>query len=194
MRRCGLIDADDSVLLVVDVQDNFTCKLEPSQSRALLERVCWLIGVARWLHIPILVTVEDLGAVGGPSPQVSEVLPPGTPVLNKMVFGLADQPDILAHVAQTGRRTAVLVGLETDVCIMQSALGLLAHGFFPVVVSDATGSPGDAHAAGLARLRDAGVLVTHTKGLFYEWMRTVERSRRFEAECAALGVPPGLVL
>jgi nicotinamidase-related amidase len=194
MQRCGLIDADDSVLLVVDVQDNFICKLEPTSRRALLERVCWLVGVARWLDIPILVTVEDLEAVGGPSPQVSEVLPPGTPVLNKMVFGLADQPDILAHVAQTGRRTAVLVGLETDVCIMQSALSLLAHGFFPVVVSDASGSPGDAHAAGLARLRDAGVLVTHTKGLFYEWMRTVERSRRFEVECVSLQAPVGLTL
>jgi hypothetical protein len=51
-----------------------------------------------------------------------------------------------------------------------------------VVISDATCSPGESHAAGLARLRDAGAVITDTKGLFYEWMRTVERSRRFDQE------------
>ncbi len=189
-----LIDADDSLLAVVDVQDNFTCKLEPPQRRALLERVCWLIGVARWLRVPILVTVEDLQTVGGPSPEVAAALPPATPIHNKMIFSLADQPDILTQVERAGRQTVVLVGLETDVCIMQSALGLATRGYRPVVVSDATAAPGEAHTAGLARLRDAGVLVTHTKGLFYEWVRTVEASRRFDVECSGLRPPAGLIL
>lgn len=189
-----LIQAEDSALIVIDVQDNFTGKLEAAQSQSLLERVVWLIGVAHWLNIPLLITVEDLPNAGGPSKAVAEALPPNTPIFNKMIFSLAHQPDILAAVENLQRRTLVLVGLETDVCVMQSALGLLELGYRVAVITDATGSPGTAHASGLARMQAAGVLMTDTKGIFYEWVRTVEASRRFEAECAHLPVPRGLVL
>ena len=52
---------------------------------------------------------------------------------------------------RSGRKTAVLVGLETDVCVAHSALGLLGHGYQVAVVADATGSPGTAHGFGLER-------------------------------------------
>jgi len=194
MTNHQLIDVDDSLFIVIDVQSNFTAKLEATQRRMFLERVCWLIGVAHWCSVPLIVTVEDMDKAGGPAPEVQRALPPHTPIFNKMTFNLADQADILAAVGRTGRQTAVLVGLETDVCVMQSALGLMGHGYRAVVVADATCSPGEAHAAGLARLRDAGVLITDTKGLFYEWLRTVERTRRFAAECPDSELPTGLVL
>lgn len=194
MKNHSLIEAEDSVFIVIDVQDNFTEKLESAQTESLLERVCWLTGVATWLSIPILVTVEDMDRAGGPSPKLKQMLAPNVPIFNKMIFGLGEQPDISAKVANTGRKTIVLVGLETDVCIAQSALSLMSHGYRVAVVTDATASPGDAHLIGLARMRDAGAILTNTKGLFYEWMRTVERSRRFELECPDLKPPTGLVL
>jgi hypothetical protein len=63
-----------------------------------------------------------------------------------------------------------------------------------VVVEDAVGSPGSAHAAGLDRMRRAGVIPVVTKQLHYEWMRTVERSRAFRAAHADLVQPPGVLL
>lgn len=194
MANHSLIDVDDSVFIIVDVQSNFTAKLGPEQAQTLLERVCWLLHVAMWCKVPVMVTVEDILNAGGPSPELANSLSPDVPVFNKMVFGLADQPDILEAVEITGRKTTVLVGLETDVCIMQSAIGLKARGYRAVVISDATCSPGESHAAGLARLRDAGVLITDTKELFYEWMRTVERARRCALENPSLKAPTGLVL
>jgi nicotinamidase-related amidase len=190
----GLIEADDSIFIAVDVQNNFTRKLEAAQSHSLLERICWLVGVANWLRIPIIVTVEDMKLAGGPSPELQKALTPQVSIIDKMVFGLADQPDILTEIQRAGRKTTVLVGLETDVCVLQSALGLMSRGYRVAVVSDATCSPGESHAVGLARMRDAGVIITNTKGLFYEWMRTVERARRFEIECGTLKLPGGLVL
>ncbi|HEX8035654.1 MAG TPA: isochorismatase family protein, partial [Ktedonobacterales bacterium] len=122
------------------------------------------------------------------------MLPAETPVYNKMIFGLADDPDILAAVARTGRNTAILIGLETDVCVAQSALGLLERGYHVVAVADATGSPEPAHTAGLNRMRDAGVAILNVKNLFYEWIRTVDQVRRFRAECPNLTQPEGLRL
>jgi nicotinamidase-related amidase len=161
----------------------------------LRNRICWLIGVAGWLRVPLLVTAEDIAREGGVDPQVVRSLPAGIHTHNKMVFDLAADPAILAAVAQTGRKTAVLVGLETDVCVAHSALGLLGHGYQVVVVADATGSPGTAHAFGLERVAKAGALVTSVKSLFYEWMRTVERARQFRAATArTLALPEGVRL
>jgi nicotinamidase-related amidase len=191
----ALIDVDHSVLIVIDVQPPFLDKLPREDSQLLRNRICWLIGVAGWLHVPLVVTAEDIAREGGVDPQVVRALPAGIHVHNKMVFDLAADPAILAAVAQTGRKTAVLVGLETDVCVAHSALGLLEHGYQVAVVADATGSPGTAHGFGLERAAGAGALVTSVKSLFYEWLRTVERVRQFRTETArTLAIPHGVRL
>ncbi len=191
----ALIDVDDSVLIIIDVQPPFLDKLPREDSRLLRNRICWLIGVAGWLHVPLVVTAEDIAREGGVDPQVVRAMPIGFPMHNKMVFDLAADPAILAAVTQTGRKTAVLVGLETDVCIAHSALGLLRQGYRVAVVADATGSPGTAHGVGLERVANAGALLTSVKSLFYEWIRTVERARQFRTETArTLALPDGVRL
>jgi len=186
-----LFDRARCFLAVIDVQDVFLNKLEAAEAQALVSRVIWLIGVARALDIPILAMAEDIASNGGPTAPISAALPPGTPVHDKHVFGLAGQGDILAAAHTLGRDQAVLVGLETDVCVAQSALGLLAEGIRVAVVADATGSPCAAHAAGLARMTAAGVVPTSAKGIFYEWMRdlpTLSHYRSLKAAAAAAGI------
>jgi nicotinamidase-related amidase len=188
-----LIDSDDSIVVVIDAQAAFLNKLPMPERQALVERICWLCGVAKWLHIPFVVTAEDLPHLGGVAPEIAPSLP-DVPTHNKMIFGLADDPEILAAIEGTGRHTAVLVGLETDVCVAQSALGLLERGYRVVAVADATGSPGTAHVAGLARMRDAGVIIVDTKNLYYEWLRTVARVGQFRRANADVKVPDGMRL
>jgi nicotinamidase-related amidase len=189
----SLVDHADSILIVIDAQPAFLDKLPATERRPLVERICWLVGVASWLHIPLVVTAEDLPHLGGPAPEIAQMLPEMR-IHDKMIFGLANEPDIMADIAHTGRNTAVLVGLETDVCVAQSALGLLEQGYRVVAVADATGSPEPAHAAGLSRMRDAGVVIIHTKSLYYEWMRTVDQVHRFRTERSDLRVPEGMRL
>jgi nicotinamidase-related amidase len=182
----ALIDVQDSVLVAIDVQAAFLEKLPPEERQMLLDRICWLIRVAACLDVPLVVTAEDIPRLGGVHVQVARALPPGAPVYNKMTFGLAAEPEILGAIERTGRRTAVLVGLETDVCVAHSAIGLLQKGYQVVVVADATRSPGTGHAFGLERIRGAGALVLGFKGLYYEWQRTVECADRFRARHAQL--------
>jgi nicotinamidase-related amidase len=107
---------------------------------------------------------------------------------------LADEPTIAAAVAQTGRKTAVLIGLETDVCVAQSAIGLMEQGYRVAVVADATGSPAAGHEIGLNRMRQAGAILVSTKSLFYEWMRTVERVKQFYRDCPEMRGVEGIEL
>ena len=188
-----IIDVDDSVLIVIDVQPTFLDKLPGEEAEKLLERICWLIGVARWADVPVVVTAEDMARNGTVHPTVERALAHGTPVYDKMSFALTAEPAILEAVRAVRRNTMVIVGLETDVCVAQSALGLSTHGFRVAVVSDALGSPGSDHDHGLGRMRAAGVIVSGVKGLFYEWMRTVQRSEKFHEQCDAnLGIPESL--
>jgi len=123
---------------------------------------------------------------------VAQLLPPNTKIYNKMSFGLTAQPDILEAIQQTQRKTAVIIGYETDVCVTHSALGLMDLGYKVVVVADATGSPGGAHQIGLERIRGAGGIIVSAKSLYYEWVRIVEKAMEFEA--SGILTPEGITL
>jgi nicotinamidase-related amidase len=188
-----MIDAEDSVLIVIDIQHVFLDKLPVQESERLLSRACWLINVAQWKQIPLIVTAEELQKQPLAS-KLIQYLPGSTPIFDKVSFGLSHQPDILAAVDQTGRKTAVLIGLETDVCIAHSAIGLMDQGFRVAVVADVTGSPAPGQEIGLNRMQNAGAIIVSTKSLFYEWMRTVEMVDRFHRECPNMRELAGFVL
>ena len=103
--------------------------------------------------------------------------------------GSPASPEILEAVRATGRRTAVIVGAETDVCVAQSAIGLHDAGFECVVVEDATFSPGEMHERGLARLAAEGIAGNHAKGVTYGWLRTVDDAHEVLRD-PALPPPP----
>lgn len=190
-----LIDVDDCLLIIIDVQASFLQKLPEAESELLVNRIGWLVQVAGKLGVPVIGTAEEITKHGGLVTIIAEKLPEGTAVYNKLVFGLADQPDILAAVEKTGRKTAVLVGLETDVCIAHSALGLLHQGYQVVAVTDATASPDEGHSIGLERLRRAGVLLVTVKSLYYEWVRTVAADDAFRAQYEReIKIPDGVNL
>ncbi len=191
-----LVERSDSVLIVVDAQLGFSgADAEASKAAAVSREVAgWLAGVASALGVPIVVTEEDPATNGVTDPAINRWLPPGNPVLTKAVFGLVDVPEILAAVGSTGRRTAVIVGAETDVCVAQSAVGLVDRGFRVVVVTDATFSPGAMHEHGLRHVREAGAELRHAKGVYYEWIRTLDAARTFELAHPELATPPGFRL
>lgn len=188
-----LVDDADSVLVVIDVQPGFLRKLEEVEARQVEDRVRWIAQLASHLGVPIVVTEEEPDRNGMTSDVVTSSLPDGLPRHTKEAFGLAPCPRIMSDLERHGRRTAVLCGLETDVCIAQSALGLLDAGWRVVVIRDAVASPGSAQELGLSRMRDAGVELIGTKALAYEWLRTVERASLLDVQLGG-DEPMGITL
>ena len=192
MIKSFLLNVDDSLLIIIDIQPSFVQKENKAENNLLLQRMCWVIKVANWLNVPLVVTAEDIPNTGNICEEVAQLLPPNTKVFNKLTFGLAAQADILAAVQNTKRKTAVLIGYETDVCITHSALALIDLGYRVAVVTDATGSPGEAHQIGLDRIRDVGGIIVSAKSLYYEWIRTVAKS--IEYKNSGIKTPDGLIL
>ena len=188
-----LLDVDDCVLGVIDTQDGFLRKLPAAEAAGLVDRIRWLCRLAVWLEAPVVVTEEEPEKNGGTASAITDALAPGTARHTKPAFALSACPAILADVTRHGRETVVLCGLETDVCVAQSALGLLDAGKRLVVVEDAVASPGTAHEQGLARMSRAGVELIGVKGLAYEWLGTVEQAHAFGI-ASQRDAPNGIVL
>lgn len=185
-----LIDRDDSVLVVVDMQPGFVPASDPA-AEAALERAIWLASIARVLEIPAVVTEEAPEREGATEPRLLELLGPAAPVLTKQTFGLAASPEIVAAVRATARGTAVLMGFETDVCVSQSAIGLLDLGLRVAVATDASYTQDSTqHEFGLRRMAQAGVELVHAKGVAYEWMRTVDLAIETTAAARKMGRSP----
>ncbi len=184
--RPALIDSADSILLVIDLQPGFLDKISTERREAVIDHCRFLVEVASRLEIPLFVTVEDAARNGFTSERVHACLQPGTPERDKRIFGLCSQGELRDAILAQPRRTAILIGLDTDVCVLHSSVGLLAEGFRSVIVSDATEAPGPARDQGLARAAALGVEIVGTRGLYHEWIRSVERLNAVEA----LRIPP----
>jgi nicotinamidase-related amidase len=188
-----LFARDRSCLVVIDVQQYFLDKLPVEQRPALVARIAWLMRVATALEIPIIATAEDIANDGPLVAEVAEELTDPAAVHDKMVFGLTGQASILGAVERTYRDEFVLVGLETDVCVAHSGLGLLELGHRIAVVVDATASPAPHHDEGIDRLRGAGAIVTSVKGIYYEWVRDLATMHRLRPQLPG-ELPAGLTL
>jgi nicotinamidase-related amidase len=187
-----LLDRDDCLLAVVDVQRGFYSgrpDVLPAEFDPFIGQVARMVGVAAALDVPVVVTEEDPAHNGPTAPEVLAQLAPGNSVLPKPVFNLAAVDTIRAAVTDTNRRTAVLAGMETDVCVAQSAFGLMEENYRVVAIVDALFSPGPGHAEGLDRLRSAGVELLSAKAVYYDWMRTLEAARAFRAKFPELAPP-----
>ena len=166
-----LIDARDSALLVVDVQG----KLVPAVAgwQTLLEHVIWLIRVARRLEVPVLACEQYPQGLGPTHPAVAAELPPGC-IAAKLHFsavaGACHGLDLPGGPGQY-----VVCGMETHVCVLQTAIELLAGGRQVFVVEEAVGSRRAADKAlALARMREAGASIVSREMVAFEWLRRAD--------------------
>jgi nicotinamidase-related amidase len=189
----SLIAREDSLLCIIDVQPGFLAKIQPDAREQLIDTARFVIEVATRLAIPRFVTVEDPAHNGATVDTIRSCLASDDLERDKRVFGLGSQPDLASALLGQPRRTAILIGLETDVCVLHSAVSLAELGFRAVIVTDATGAPGGEHDLGLERARILGLETIHAKGLYYEWIRSLEGLAAITAG-PAIRPPVGSVL
>jgi nicotinamidase-related amidase len=163
-----LIEAAKSALLVVDVQARVAPAMHRSES--CLQRCRVLLETARRLDVPILALEEYPEGLGATVPELAALLPTAR-IHTKRRFAATAHPEIAAAVRALGRSQIVLCGMETHVCVLQTALGLQELGLQPIVVADAVASRRpEARALALERLRAAGVEIVDTEMVFFEWL------------------------
>lgn len=157
---------EDCILLLVDIQK---VMLDPCPEKEQLRKHCSaLIDVAKLLTIPILFSVHNADKLGGFLPELLEKVKKPK-VLNKVEFSCLENEAIAATLLETGRRTLLLAGLETHVCIFHTGAQALRLGYRVHVAADAVDSRSPFNRdIGLQRLEKAGAVRSSTEMMIYE--------------------------
>lgn len=160
-----LLGRDDSALLIVDVQTKLVGLIDENQ------RLVWnnrrLIDAAKIFDIPVLATEQYPKGLGGTVPELAERLESAKA---KTRFSCGECKELFADLMSAGRRKVVIAGIESHVCVMQTALDLLTAGFEIYVVVDAVGSRGQLdHQTAIRRMELAGAFLTTTESVMFEW-------------------------
>ncbi len=166
------LEAEQCALIVVDMQE----KLLPPiwEKERLVRNVQLLIRLAGILKIPALVTTQYAKGLGNTVPGIADLLPQSPPI-DKLMFSCFGS-DVFCSMLKRlpGQRTTVLLcGMETHICVMQTALGALREGYLVHVASDAVSSRTELNwRIGLDRMRAAGAILSSTEMMIYELLRS----------------------
>jgi nicotinamidase-related amidase len=163
MSPAGKLDRERTALIVVDVQEGFR-KAVPGFDQ-VTKATATLIEGANIIGVPVVPTEQYPKGLGETVPEVAEHLPEGTQPLEKVCFSAAD-----AEGFDLGSRDQALVcGIETHVCVNQTALDLLGSGVEVQVAEDAVGSRTDENKRiGLQKMEKAGAVMTSVETALFE--------------------------
>ena len=166
------LEPEQCALIVVDIQE----KLLPPiwEKDRLVRNAQLLIRLAGILKIPALVTTQYNKGLGNTVPEVAALLP-DTPTVDKLMFSCFGSEVFCSFLKRLpGQRTTVLLcGMETHICVMQTALGALREGYLVHVASDAVSSRTELNwRIGLERMRAAGAILSSTEMMIYELLRS----------------------
>ena len=166
------LEAEQCALIVVDMQE----KLLPPiwEKDRLVRNVQLLIRLAGILKIPALVTTQYAKGLGNTVPDIVSMLPDSTPI-DKLTFSCFGSNVFCSLLKRLpGQRTTVLLcGMETHICVMQTAMGALREGYLVHVASDAVSSRTELNwQIGLDRMRAAGAILSSTEMAIYELLRS----------------------
>ena len=166
------LDAEHCALVVIDIQE----KLLPPifQREQLVRNAQLLIRAAGILKIPALLTTQYAKGLGATVPEVASLLA-GTESMDKTMFSCfgSDAFCTLLQRLPGQRKTLLLCGMESHICVTQTALAALREGYLVHVASDAVGSRTEWNwKVGLDRIRAAGAVVSSTEMMIYELMRS----------------------
>jgi nicotinamidase-related amidase len=163
-----LLDADRSVLLIVDVQQRLLPAIH--EGGRVLEHCLWLIRLARRLQVPVVASEHYPRGLGRSFPALREMLP-AEAFFEKVFFSCVAE-GALRGLPVFEREQWVVAGTESHVCVLQTVLDLRAAGKSVFVVAEAVGSrrPLDRDLA-LARMARAGAEVVSREMVAFEWLR-----------------------
>ncbi len=163
---------EDSILVMVDFQERLMPAMKEHDD--LEESVCKLVQGIRTLDVPIIVTQQYTKGLGPTVPAIAEALGEFSPI-EKTDFSAAGELNFLEALNEAGKTTVILCGIETHVCVAQTALILLELGYDVFLVEDAVSSrdKNDKKVA-IRRMVQAGARPVTVEAVLFELLGTAK--------------------
>jgi len=162
-----LLKKNNSALLLIDVQEKLTPHV--MQPDALIARCHWLMRLAEALTVPLVISEQYPRGLGKTVAPLCHMQAAAS--LEKVHFSCYADSVFQSYWQSLKKEQAVLIGIETHVCVLQTALDMKKSGIDVYVVVDAVSARTALdHKYALKRLRDAGVTLVTSEMVFFEWM------------------------
>ena len=167
--RSEMLTTDSIVFLLVDVQGKLAQVMSDKES--LFENLQKLVQGIRLLEVPVLWMEQNPRGLGRTIPELVELLPDMDP-MSKMSFSCCGNASFVQQLEMLQRKQVVIAGIETHVCVYQTTMDLLSHGYGVHVVADAVSSrSAENKRIGLEAMRDLGARWTSTEMVLFELMQ-----------------------
>lgn len=171
----SLLRAENTALVVIDLQEKLVPAIEGAD--VVLANTHKLLELAKILKLPTFVTTQYAKGLGPTVPEIAAATPEKT--YDKVCFSCFGDEAFLEAVREHMPRGAslLLAGVETHICVLQTALGGLSAGYNVHVAADAVGSrASSSHLLGLERMRAAGVVISSAEMAIYELLGNARRT------------------
>ena len=177
--------------MIIDFQDFFLVQLDKFARPKIKANIMSFARLLGYFRIPVIATLERPVMHKGALPkEIVRSLGREADVLEKDYFDLTKERRIKEHLGRLNRKQIIVCGCETDVCVLQSCLGLLVLGYEVYVVEDLLFSSSRNVESAIFRMRAAGAILLSYKTLYYELLEAVEGGRHAETLFAAFGPMP----
>jgi nicotinamidase-related amidase len=165
MRSFRLMNRNDTGLLVIDLQTKLLDKI-PHKDK-IIPKTLLLVEGAKILGIPVFATEQYPKGLGPTVPELAELL---ADKLEKISFSCGSLAEVTGFFKSRLVKKILLAGIETHVCILQTAMDLMEKGFDVYLAVDATGSRHEPDREwALRRMETAGVILTTVETALFEW-------------------------
>lgn len=167
-----LCQAQLSQLLIIDVQERLARSMDEDILDKLVRNTNILIEAATALDVPILRTEQYPKGLGPTLPDIAAKLPAGQIAYEKTCFSSCGAAGIDTSLNAAGRKQIVVTGMETHICVLQTAMDLHLQGKQVFVVQDAVCSRRKKHFKNaIARMQQAGIIISNVESVLFEWLK-----------------------
>ena len=172
-----VLQAENTALVVIDIQDRLV-RAMPNKEK-LLDSISRLVRGAVVLEVPIILTEQYPQGLGETLPELKELMPGVTPV-EKTCFNCGDEEGFQKELKASGRKQVLICGIESHICVYQTAMALLREGYQVQVVVDCVDSrQAENKEVCLARMSAAGIGLMTTEMVLFELLK-VGRGDKFK--------------
>ena len=176
MPHSKLLERSRTALVVIDVQEAFRASIP--EFSPLAERISVAVRGCRILNVPVIVTEQYPKGLGHTVEEIQLVLPDDTTPIEKTAFSSCGAGEFVARLTATGAEQVIVCGVETHVCVDQTAHDLLDHGSQVHLLTDAVGSRFEIDKkAGFAKMYASGVVSSSVEMMLFELMRDAKHEQ-----------------
>ncbi|MEQ9495363.1 MAG: isochorismatase family protein [Deltaproteobacteria bacterium] len=174
------LELSDTLFLVVDVQERLAPAMLPERFGPMLDNLKRLGAATQILDVPAVVSEQYPKGLGGSVALIAEAFEGITPI-DKVSFSVLGEPRLKDTIEGSGRKSVVLSGMETHICVYQTARDLVDAGYAVHVLADAVASRTEAnYQVGLGLMAKAGATITSTETVLFDLLGAAG-SDRFKA-------------